>query len=39
VRAFHTEVLRDGSVPLAILERKIDRWIAERKTGQAAPSR
>ncbi|HEY6180314.1 MAG TPA: DUF885 family protein [Kofleriaceae bacterium] len=28
VRAFHTEVLKDGSVPLAILETKIDRWIA-----------
>jgi uncharacterized protein (DUF885 family) len=38
VRAFHTEVLKDGSVPLAILEGKIDRWIAERKTGQAAPA-
>jgi uncharacterized protein (DUF885 family) len=35
VRAFHTEVLKDGSVPLAILERKIDRWIAERKTTAA----
>ncbi len=28
VREFHAEVLRDGSVPLAILEDKIDRWLA-----------
>ncbi|HEY0504449.1 MAG TPA: DUF885 family protein [Lysobacter sp.] len=31
VREFHAEVLRDGSVPLEILEGKIDRWIAEKK--------
>ncbi len=28
VRAFHTEVLKDGTIPLAIFERKMDRWIA-----------
>jgi uncharacterized protein (DUF885 family) len=39
VRAFHTEVLKDGSVPLAILEGKIDRWIAERKAGPTPGSR
>ena len=27
VRAFHTEVLKDGPMPLSILEAKIDRWI------------
>jgi uncharacterized protein (DUF885 family) len=27
VKAFHTEVLRDGAMPLSILEAKIDRWI------------
>jgi len=27
VKAFHTEVLRDGAMPLAMLESKIDRWI------------
>jgi uncharacterized protein (DUF885 family) len=32
VRAFHNEVLRDGAVPLDILENKIDAWIAERKS-------
>ena len=31
VRAFHTEVLRDGSVPLSVLEAKIDRWIEAQK--------
>jgi uncharacterized protein (DUF885 family) len=29
VRAFHTEVLKDGSVPLSVLEAKVDRWIDE----------
>jgi uncharacterized protein (DUF885 family) len=27
VKAFHTEVLRDGAMPLSMLESKIDRWI------------
>lgn len=27
VRAFHDEILNTGSLPLEILERKIDRWI------------
>jgi uncharacterized protein (DUF885 family) len=31
VRRFHAEVLKDGSVPLEILEGKIDRWIASEK--------
>ncbi|MBW8311318.1 MAG: DUF885 family protein [Rhizobium sp.] len=31
IRGFHAEVLRDGSVPLAVLEAKVDRWIASRK--------
>ncbi len=30
-RQFHNEVLKDGSMPLDILEAKIDRWIAGRK--------
>ncbi len=28
IRGFHDEVLKDGPVPLNILEQKIDRWIA-----------
>jgi uncharacterized protein (DUF885 family) len=31
VRDFHREVLCDGSVPLSVLEAKIDRWVAARK--------
>ena len=31
IRGFHAEVLQDGSVPLAVLEAKIDRWIAAQK--------
>lgn len=32
IREFHAEVLKDGSVPLDVLEQKIDRWIAARKS-------
>ena len=28
IRAFHAEVLKDGAVPLDVLEAKIERWIA-----------
>ena len=31
VKAFHDEVLKDGAIPLDVLEAKIDRWIASRK--------
>jgi uncharacterized protein (DUF885 family) len=31
VRAFHDEVLRDGSVPLEVLEAKIERWSAAQR--------
>lgn len=31
IRQFHAEVLKDGSVPLDVLEAKIDRWIATKK--------
>ena len=27
VKAFHTEVLRDGAMPLSMLEAKINRWV------------
>ena len=31
VRGFHREVLQDGSVPLDVLEAKIERWIDARR--------
>lgn len=31
IKQFHTEVLRDGALPMAVLEAKIDRWIAASK--------
>ena len=31
IKAFHDEVLKDGAVPLEVLEAKIDRWIAANK--------
>ena len=33
VKAFHTEVLKDGSMPLSILEAKIDDWVDAQLTG------
>jgi len=30
-REFHHEILKDGSMPLDILEAKLDRWIASKK--------
>lgn len=34
LRAFHDELLRDGSVPMPILSEKIDRWIESVKLEQ-----
>lgn len=31
IREFHAEVLKDGSIPLSVLDAKIDRWIAAKK--------
>jgi uncharacterized protein (DUF885 family) len=31
LRAFHDIVLGEGTLPLALLEKKVDRWIAESK--------
>jgi uncharacterized protein (DUF885 family) len=31
IRGFHAEVLKDGSVPLDVLEAKIDAWISSEK--------
>ena len=33
VREFHSVVLRDGSLPLSVLEAKIDRWIKSKQSG------
>jgi uncharacterized protein (DUF885 family) len=35
IRDFHAQVLMTGSLPLAILEQKIDRWIADVQSGAA----
>ncbi len=35
VREFHSEVLRDGAVPMDVLTAKIDRWIAARAVPRA----
>jgi uncharacterized protein (DUF885 family) len=40
IREFHAQVLMTGALPLAILEQKIDRWIAERTVApEHRPSR
>ena len=33
LRAYHDEVLKDGAVPLEVLEAKIDRWVAAQRRG------
>lgn len=33
IRAFHDTILGGGAMPLAILERRVDEWIAEVKAG------
>ena len=38
IREFHAQVLDSGALPLAILEAKIDRWIAEKKGGSVTPA-
>ena len=32
VRAFHDAILAEGSVPLPLLEQRIDAWIASKKS-------
>lgn len=34
IHAFHAEILRDGSLPLGVLETKLDRWIAASQSAQ-----
>jgi uncharacterized protein (DUF885 family) len=33
LKRFHDAILRDGAMPLAILEAKVERWIADEKDG------
>jgi uncharacterized protein (DUF885 family) len=35
VRDFHDQVLKDGALPLDVLEAKLDRWIAATRAGAA----
>ena len=34
IKAFHNQVLNSGSLPLVVLEEKIDGWILDRKKGE-----
>lgn len=34
IKAFHDVVLTGGSMPLALLEKRVDNWIAQEKAGQ-----
>ena len=33
IRAFHDTILGGGAMPLTILERRVDEWVAEVKAG------
>ena len=39
IRAFHDELLRDGAMPLFILEAKMDEWIAQQRLGAGGSRR
>jgi hypothetical protein len=35
IKDFHAEVLRHGALPLAILDKVVDRWMQDQRTGTA----
>ncbi|HEY0321831.1 MAG TPA: DUF885 domain-containing protein [Pyrinomonadaceae bacterium] len=35
LRAFHDEILRDGALPLDVLETKINNWISKQQSGKS----
>ncbi|WP_164503404.1 DUF885 domain-containing protein [Pleionea sediminis] len=37
IKAYHFEVLKNGALPLSILEKKIEHWIAKIKTEKVKP--
>ena len=38
IRAFHDQVLGAGALPLDVLDRRIDVWIASVKAGSGKPA-
>lgn len=36
IRGFHDTILGSGALPLSLLEKQVDRWIASVKSGEAA---
>ena len=36
IKEFHSQALRDGALPLDVLEKKIDRWIETKKATSTA---
>lgn len=34
VREFHTQILVDGELPMAVLDQKINRWIEQQKSSR-----
>lgn len=38
LRRFHAEVLKDGSMPLDVLDRKIERWLGQPASTTPAPT-
>jgi uncharacterized protein (DUF885 family) len=36
IKAFHDEIIDSGALPLDVLDRRVDAWIAAQKAGGAA---